>query len=82
MGRLEQSAFVLCRASEGALDVAEELRFQQRLGKRAAVHRDERLARTRRTGVDCARHQLFAGAAFPVNNDGAVGRSNRADRLF
>ena len=44
--------------------MAEELRFQQRLGNRGAVHLDERHVPLRAAVVDGARHQLLAGAGL------------------
>ena len=44
--------------------VAEQFALEQRLGKGRAVHRDERPRRRARRGVDGARDQLLARAAF------------------
>ena len=48
----------------GALLVAEELGFEQGVGKCAAVDLDERPGRAPRAQVDRARYQLLAGARF------------------
>ena len=47
----------------------EELRFQQGLGKGGAVDRNERFRCVGRAEVDLPGHQLFAGSAFPTNDD-------------
>ena len=41
VGRFEQAAALHGRAGEGAARVAEQLRFQQRIGEAGAVHREE-----------------------------------------
>ena len=41
MRELQLAALVAIRAGEAALDVAEELRFEERFGEAGAVHRDE-----------------------------------------
>ena len=51
-GGFEQPAPVLHRAGEGAALVAEQLAFQQALGDRGAVERDERSAGARTGAVD------------------------------
>ncbi len=56
--------------------MAEELAFEQRLGQGGAVHFYEGADRPVTVIVYGMRHQLFAGAAFSVNQNGrvAVGR--------
>ena len=61
-------------AGERAADVAEQLRFEQRLGNRRAVDLDHRHAALRAAGVDGARDQLLAGA-------GLAGEQHRALRF-
>src|SRR5579859_947449 len=60
-------------AGEGALLVAEQLAFQQILGDRRAVHRDEALARAPALAMDETGHQLLTGAGFARNHDRRVG---------
>ena len=63
-GFLELADAARDRAGEGALLVAEQLGFEQVLGDRRAVDRDERLARARfERRVHVARQHLLAGAA-------------------
>ena len=52
LGDLEQPLLVAVGAGEGAAHVAEELRFEQRLGQRAAVERHERALAPQRVEVD------------------------------
>jgi hypothetical protein len=63
----KQAGVVAHRAGEGALDVAEQLRLDQVLRNRTAVHRHQRLAPARAGGVDGARQQLLAGAAVAMD---------------
>ena len=57
------------RAGEGAVRVAEEFGFDQRLGDRRAVHGHERLPRALRVVVDGARQQRLAGAGVAEQQD-------------
>ena len=57
---------------ERAARVAEQLRFEQRLGDRAAVDGDERLVAPRARAVDRAREQLLAGAGLAVDQHARV----------
>ena len=82
IGDFEESALVLVGSGECAFDVSEEFAFEQRLGKCAAVDRDEAFGRARRAGVDGAGYQFFSGAAFAVDQDRALRRRDRADRLL
>src|SRR5262249_56152608 len=68
-------------AGEAAALVAEELARDQRLGDRAAVHRDERLAAPRAVLVDRLGEELLAGAALPLQEDAGVGRRDARDLL-
>ena len=67
VSRLKKSITVVGRTGEGALSVAEKLRFHQRFGNRTAVHGDERLVAARAQGVDVARGELLAAAGFAVD---------------
>ena len=67
------------RTGEGALDVAEELGVDRSLGDRAAVHREIFPVLAAAVLVDDLRDVLFAGAAFPGDEDGQV-RGGDGDR--
>src|SRR5437667_4629836 len=60
-------------AGERAADVAEELRLEQGLGNRRAVHLDERHAALRAAVVDRARDELLARTGFAEDEHGALG---------
>jgi hypothetical protein len=73
VGRLEQPGVAAAaRAGERAFLVAEQLRFQQRLGDRAAVHRDEGAqgGAVRALAVDGLGHQLLAAAGLALDQHG------------
>ena len=65
------------RARERAAHVPEQLRFEQRLGHGAAVHRHERPLAPERLLVDGLCHQLLAGPGLTGDQDGAVGAAHR-----
>ena len=67
VGRLEEAFAVFGRTREGALAVAEELRFQQLLRDRTAVDGDEGLRAARTHFVDRACDQFLAGAGLAVD---------------
>ncbi len=69
MGELQFARLVAIGAGEAALDVSEELRFEERLGQPRAVHGDERAMGAGRVHVDRARDQVLADAAFPGNEN-------------
>ena len=69
------------RAGEGAAHVTEQLGFEQRLGDRAAVDRDEPLLAPRAALVDRAGHHLFAGAGLARDQHRRAGRRHRVDQL-
>ncbi len=81
VGRREETLRAGHGAGEGALHVAEELRFHQRLGNRAAVHRHERAGPTRRLQVHGARDQLLAGPALAGDHHRRAAVGRLADRL-
>ena len=64
VGRLEQAAVIANGAGERALGVAKELRLEQRLGDRTAVHRVELTLRPGARTVDGLREELLAGTAL------------------
>ncbi|MGF6701380.1 hypothetical protein OKW38_006057 [Paraburkholderia sp. MM5496-R1] len=51
----------------------EKFGFEQIFRNRAAVHRNERLVRTRAIRVNHFRHQLLAGAAFSIDQHRQIG---------
>src|SRR5262249_58452209 len=65
----EEAALLLDRAGERAALVPEELRFEKRLGQRAAVDRDELLLLADRGVVDRPRDQLLARSALARQED-------------
>ena len=67
------------RIRERALDVAEELRFEQGLGNRRAVDLDERQASLRAAIVDGAGDQFLARAGFARDQYRASGRRHQLD---
>ena len=68
-------------AGERAAHVPEQLRFEQRLGQRAAVDGDEALVAPRAVVVNGAGHQLLAGAGLAADQDRARRRGDRAEQL-
>src|SRR5690606_34770065 len=77
----EEAVLVPDRAGEGALDVAEELGFEERFGQRGAVHRDEGPGVALGEGVDVAGQDLLAGPALAGDEDGRVGRRDGLGEL-
>src|SRR5271157_4523729 len=71
--RLQESHLVLCRARECAALVAEQLAFEQVLGQRAAVDRQEAPVGSLRAEMDRARDQFLAGARFAGDKHARVG---------
>ena len=76
--RGERALAIAGGAGERALDVAEQVALDQRLGRRAAVEHDERAVLARRRVVDAARHQLLAGAALAEEQHRRVRLARRA----
>ena len=64
VGHLELALLVAIGAGEAALDVAEELRFEQRFGQAGAVDGDHRARGARAALMDGVRHELLADAAL------------------
>ncbi len=81
VGQLEPARLALVRAGEGALLVAEDLRFEQRVGQRGAVHRLELLGAAPRQLVDHPRHHFLAGAGRPEDEHRDVRLGGGADPL-
>ncbi len=80
VGLLELADLLLGRAGERSLLVAEQLRLDQLLGNRRAVHLDEALAAAQAVAMDRPRDQLLADAALALDQHGRVGRRGAADR--
>ena len=70
IGLLEAPAAQRRGAGEGALLMAEQLRFHQVLGNRRHVECDERLGGARRVLMQRLGHALLAGAGLAVDQDG------------
>ena len=66
-------------AGEGALLVAEELAFEQRLGERGAVDGHEGAAGARAAAVEGAGDELLARAALAAQQHGRVGGRDPGD---
>src|SRR5207248_11404387 len=64
-------------ARERALLVSEELRLEQRLRDRGAVHLDQRPARALRLRVDRVGDDLLPGAALALNEHRGLARGGR-----
>ena len=69
MRELELAALVAVGAGEAALDVAEELRLEQRFGDAGAVDRHERRQPAAGVAVDVARDDVLADAALAGDQD-------------
>ena len=69
-------------AGERALDVAEELGLEQRLGQRRAVEGDERPRGARAPRVDRARGELLAGAGLARDEDRSRRRRGALDQIL
>src|SRR5206468_9128627 len=72
VGRLDLPLPLLVSAGEGALFMAEELALEQRLRDGAAIDGDEGLGMARAVRVDGLGHQLLAGAALALAENGGV----------
>ena len=68
-------------AGEAALDVAEQLAFDQLLGDGRAVDLHERRGRARAGGVNGVRHQLLARPALAVDQHAPVGGGHQRELL-
>src|SRR5690348_6989501 len=81
IGNFEKSFFGSDGARECALDVTEELRLEQVHGNGAGVDRYKRLFRSWRRGMNGFCNQLFAGSAFPADQDCRARWSNLRDEV-
>ena len=64
---------ILDGSGEGTFDVAEEVAFEQLLGKAGATDRNERFIPEMAGGVNRARGDAFAGAAGAKDKDAGTG---------
>jgi hypothetical protein len=64
---------------ECAARMTEQLAFEERVGDRAAVDRDERAAAALAQVMDRARDQFFAGPGLAMDQHRGVARRNAAD---
>ena len=78
---LELADAALIGAGERAFLVAEQFAFQQRIGNRGAIDREELTRNARAMLIQCTGDQLFAGAALAANQHGHILRRNAADSL-
>src|SRR5262249_36790031 len=78
---LELALLVAVGPGEAALDVPEQLGFEQRLRQAGAVDRDERTLRPRASLVDRVRDQLFADAALSGDQHLRAGPRDAIDLL-
>ena len=81
IGLLKFADFVFGGAGEAAFHVAEQLGFDQLLGNRRAIDFDKCPVAAQARGVQRARDQFLARAAFPVDQDAPVGGSRQRDLL-
>ena len=81
VGLLEPSLPVADRARERAAHVTEELGFEQRLGNRAAVDRDEPMHVPRTVLMNRARDHFLAAARFASDENRAAGRRDGFEQL-
>ena len=81
VGEIEHALLGIDRAGKGALDVAEERRFEEIRRQVARVHRHERLLAARGVAVNRARHQLLTGAALAGNQDRRAARRGLDDQV-
>ena len=79
VGLLEPADPLLVGAGERALLVAEQLRLQQVLLQRRAVHLDEMRPARERVVVNRAGHQFLARAGLAADQDGRVALGDLAD---
>ncbi len=77
----KQSLLVGGRAREGSLHITEQFAFQQRVGKRPAIHRNKRRVGARAVDVDGLGDEFLSSSAFSGDQDGAVGSADNFDHL-
>ena len=81
IGRFEQAGALAGRTGKGAAHVAEQFRFQQRVGEAGAVHGEEGLRGAAAEIVYGARHQFLARARFAHDQRGGIGARRLRDQL-
>ena len=81
VGHLELALLVAIGAREAALDVAEELGFEQRFGQAGAVDGDHGPRGARAALMDRVRHELLADAALAGDEHLRVGPGDALDLL-
>src|SRR5438128_2616044 len=81
VGQLEAAELLRVGPREGALLVAEQLGFHQRLGDRGHVDGHERLTAALAPRMDGPRDQLLARAALARDQHGGRGRRDLGDQL-
>ena len=81
IGQLEAARLAVVRAGEGALFVAEDFRFEQRVGQRRAVDGLEFLGAAPAQLVDHPRDDFLAGSGRPEDQHRDVGLRRGADPL-
>ena len=79
--RVLELAAPAAHTGRGAILDAEQLRLEQGLDDRGAVHRDERPLAPATEIVNLARHQLLARARLPLDEHREVGRGHPLDAL-
>ncbi len=81
VGHFEKAFLRSDGAGEGALHMAEELRFEQIDGDGTSVDGDESFLRARGCGVDCLGDEFLAGAALAANQHGGTGGGDLRDEI-
>ena len=78
---LEFADLIVIGAREAAFHVAEELGFDEFFRNSGATHLDKGSLVPKALGMECARDEFLAGAAFPINEHAAVGWRGHGDLL-
>ena len=81
IGLFNASRLLFQRAGKRALFVAEQFAFEQRFGNRRAVDTNVVARVPLAQGVERARNQFFACAAFAQDQHGGIGRRYSLDQL-
>ena len=81
VGHLEAAHAVHLGVGEGALDVAEELAFEDALRQSAGVDGHQRAAGAQRNRMQGLRHQAFAGAVLAGDEHVGVGGADARDHV-
>ena len=78
MRQFEAPRFGRHGSSKGTPGIAEQFAFEQRLGKRRAIHRHKRTIAARAQPMNQPRHQLFPGTAFRLDQNIGIARRRLA----